>query len=103
MSEKLAVEIFKQLDFEIEMCEKCPRKNEKERICIGCLDNAKESLLNYIEQLQQENEEKTKKYAKIRDEICDYLDSNRFCENFENVGNEENVRKNILEILLKEW
>ena len=57
----------------------------------------------YIEQLQQENEETTRTYAKIRDEICDYLDSNRFCENFENVGNEENVRKNILEILLKWW
>ena len=55
MSEELAIKIFKQFDFEIEMCEKCHRKKEKERICIGCLDKAKESLLNYIEQLQQEN------------------------------------------------
>ncbi len=60
-------------------------------------------LLLEIQELKQENEEKAKKYAKIRDEICDYLDSNRFCENFENVGNEENVRKNILGILLKDW
>ena len=55
MSEKLAIKIFKQFDFEIEMCEKCPRKKEKERTCIGCLENAKEILLNYIEQLQQEH------------------------------------------------
>ena len=49
--------------------------------------------------LQHQLEEKVKVYAKIRDEIYDYLDSNRFCENFENVGNESNVRNYIFEIL----
>ncbi len=70
-------------------------------ICQDCMHLSK--IMPIIEELQQKNEEIIKTYAKIRDEICDYLDSNRFCENFENVGNEENVRKNILGILLKEW
>ena len=57
------------------------------------------NLHNKYDNLQQQLEEKDKAYAKIRDEIYDYLDSNRFCENFENVGNEKNVRKHIFEIL----
>ena len=79
MSEELAIKIFKQFDFEIEICEKCPRKKEKERTCIGCLENAKESLLNYIEQLQQENEELKKQieiknsgYMASIEEVCEY-------------------------------
>ena len=57
------------------------------------------NLHNKYDNLQQQLEEKDKAYAKIRDEIYDYLDSNRFCENLENVGNEKNVRKHIFEIL----
>ena len=71
MSEELAIKIFKQFDFEINMCEKCPRKKEKERTCIGCLDNAKESLLNYIEQLQQENKE-LKEQLKINNQAFNF-------------------------------
>lgn len=60
----------------------------------------KEEYIKGLEQGKFDKEMETT-YTKIRDEICDYLDSNRFCENFENVGNEENVRKNILGILLR--
>ena len=58
-----------------------------------------DEILNVIDYLQHQLEEKDKIYAKIRDEIYDYLDSNRFCENFENVNNEINIRKHIFEIL----
>ncbi len=34
--------------------------------------------------------------------IIDYVDSSKFSEQFENVGNEDNVRKHILEILDEE-
>ncbi len=57
------------------------------------------SIIEYIEDLQHQLEERDKKYAKIRDEIYDYLDSDRFCENFENVCSEKNVRERIFEIL----
>ena len=67
MSEELAIKIFKQasLTAEVAGCVQCPRKNEMKHTCISCLDNAKESLLDYIEQLQQENE-------KLKEEVQYY-------------------------------
>lgn len=53
MNEKLAIEILKQASLEttVGACEKCPRK-DKNKTCIGCLDNAKCILLNYTDNLQ---------------------------------------------------
>ncbi len=53
MNEKIAIEILKQANIEttVGCCEKCPRK-DKNKTCIGCLDDAKNILLNYIDNLQ---------------------------------------------------
>ena len=66
-------------------------------------------LLDYIKQLEQENqqlkeqleasENARKKQSDKINNILDYIDSHRFTEQFENVGNERNVRKNIFHIL----
>ncbi len=52
MNTNLAIEIFKQATLETTTgaCEKCPRK-DKNKTCIGCLDNAKEQVLLEIERL----------------------------------------------------
>jgi len=54
---KEILEIFKQVDLEPEAggCYNCPKK-DKDKTCIGCLNNAKDKLLDYITNLQQENE-----------------------------------------------
>ena len=51
MSEELAIEILKQATIETTTgaCEKCPRK-DKNKSCIGCLDKAKENVLNQLQQ-----------------------------------------------------
>ena len=53
MNEKIAIEILKQANIEttVGCCEKCPRK-DKNKTCIGCLDDAKDILLNHINNLQ---------------------------------------------------
>ena len=71
--------------------------NREEYIAILETDNAELKKKN--KNLQHQLEEKQKIYAEVRDAIYDYLDSNIFCENFENVGNEVNNRKHIFEIL----
>ena len=50
---KEILEIFKQVDLEQEVggCYNCPKK-DKDKICIGCLNNAKDKLLDYITNLQ---------------------------------------------------
>lgn len=54
---KEILEIFKQVDLEQEVggCYYCPKK-DKDKTCIGCLNNAKDKLLDYINNLQQEKE-----------------------------------------------
>ena len=54
---KEILEIFKQVDLEQEIggCYNCPKK-DKDKTCIGCLNNAKDKLLDYINNLQQEKE-----------------------------------------------
>lgn len=51
MSEELAIEILKQatIDTTIGACEKCPRK-DKNKTCIGCLDEAKGKVLDNLQQ-----------------------------------------------------
>ena len=51
MSEELAIEILKQATLETTTgaCETCPRK-DKNKTCIGCLDEAKENILNQLQQ-----------------------------------------------------
>jgi len=46
MNEKLAMEILKQVELQetTGCCKKCPRKDGT---CIGCLDEAKNILINY--------------------------------------------------------
>lgn len=55
MNEELAIEILKQATIEITTgaCEKCPRK-DKNKTCIGCLDEAKEKILSEVERLGNE-------------------------------------------------
>ena len=64
MSEELAIEILKQATLEttVGACEKCPRK-DKNKTCIGCLDTAREKVL---EQLQQKENiiEEVREYIK---------------------------------------
>ena len=62
---KEILDIFKQVDLETDVggCSNCPRK-DKNKTCIGCLNNAKDKLLDYITNLQQENERLKKQYAK---------------------------------------
>ena len=69
---KEILEIFKQVDLEQEVggCYNCPKK-DKDKICIGCLNNAKDKLLDYITDLQQENE----RLNNIINELEEWLDS----------------------------
>ena len=68
---KEAIGILKQANIETTTgcCEKCPVKN-KNKTCIGCLDDAKKLLLNYITNLQEENQ----KLNKIIDELERWLE-----------------------------
>ena len=54
---KEILDIFKQVDLEADVggCSNCPRK-DKNRTCIGCLNNAKDKLLDYITNLQEEKQ-----------------------------------------------
>ena len=52
---KLAIDIFKQIDLDTDVggCHNCPKKGE-DKTCIGCLNNAKDKLLNCITNLQED-------------------------------------------------
>ena len=52
MNSKIAIEILKQASLETTTgaCENCPRK-DKNKTCIGCLDEAKECVLLEIDRL----------------------------------------------------
>jgi len=84
---KEILEIFKQVDLEQDVggCYNCPKK-DKDKTCIGCLNNAKDKLLDYITNLEQENEklkEQNNDLRKIYKNTCNRL--------FEN-GNDELAR-----------
>lgn len=51
MNEKIAIEILKQVELQetTGCCKKCTRKNGT---CMGCLDEAKNILINYTSKLQ---------------------------------------------------
>ena len=54
------------------------------------------------DELYQENKklkEQLQQKGDVINKILDYIDSNKFVEQFENIGNERNVRKKILKIL----
>lgn len=77
--------------------------NGKENFCY-----ISENMLNAIKELsKREYQEKenlqSRFYQKINkiNSIIDYIDSPAFSEQFENVENEDNVRKHILEIIKK--
>ena len=56
-------------------------------------------LINKIELLEKENQELKKQLEEKNNKlnsVLDYIDSNIFIEQFENVGNENNVRKEII-------
>ena len=68
-------------------------------------DRESHVLLHYIEKMNQSNKTLQSKLYRKNDKhnkIIDYIDSPKFSKQFENVGNEENVRKYILEILDEE-
>ena len=80
MSEKLAMEILKQATIETTTgaCEKCPRK-DKNKTCIGCLNEAKDKALLEIERLNNiinELEEEISKHIALCTDITlnDILD-----------------------------
>lgn len=61
-----------------------------------------QKITKHIKDLQQENQSLKDKLYKKQDKlnkIIDYVDCPRFSENFENMANENNVRKEIIEIL----
>ena len=51
MNNEIAIKILKQATIETTTgaCEKCPRK-DKNKTCIGCLDETKEIILNQLQQ-----------------------------------------------------
>lgn len=56
----------------------------------------------YIEKLEEENQQLKDKLYKKQDtlnKIIDYVDCPKFNENFESIANENNARKEILEII----
>ena len=67
-----ALEIFKQVDLEQEVggCYNCPKK-DKDKTCIGCLNNAKDKLLDYITNLEEEIERQSKAQVILDDEITE--------------------------------
>lgn len=68
-------------------------------------DRESHVLLHYIEKMNQSNKTLQSKLYQKNDKhnkIIDYIDSPKFSEQFENVGNEDNVRKQILKILDEE-
>ena len=77
MNEKLAIEILKQASLETTTgaCENCPRK-DKNKTCIGCLDDAKDILLNHIDNLQF----KIDKAIEILNDGLKQLDERNRCE-----------------------
>ena len=80
---KEILEIFKQVDLEPEAggCYNCPKK-DKDKTCIGCLNDAKDKLLDYITNLQKENERlktKTKEQSLL---LIDYQDMEQKLEDY---------------------
>ena len=94
MNEELAIEILKQATIETTTgaCEKCPRK-DKNKTCIGCLDEAKEKILLEVErlgnelQVQIEDNTRLNEYIKEQDqklqqkeniikEVREYIENN---------------------------
>ena len=77
---KEILDIFKQVDLEADVggCSNCPRK-DKNKTCIGCLNNAKDKLLDYITNLQEENErykkifEGKERFSKIMPDDMDFI------------------------------
>ncbi|MBO7526482.1 MAG: hypothetical protein J6T74_01140 [Clostridia bacterium] len=68
---KEILDIFKQVDLETDVggCSNCPRRKDKNRTCVGCLNNAKDKLLDYITNLQEENERLTDLYRRTIDHL----------------------------------
>ena len=56
MDKDLAIKIFEQCDIEEDVgrCKNCPRHDDPFHICPGCLNAAKDSLLNYIKLLENQ-------------------------------------------------
>lgn len=95
MSEELAIEILKQATLETTTgaCEKCPRK-DKNKTCIGCLDEAKEKALGNLHQKENIIKE-VREYIKRKD-IC--IDTRKTDGSMDYVD----LEKELLEILDKE-
>ena len=130
MNNELAVEILKQATIETTTgaCEKCPRK-DKNKTCIGCLDEAKEIILSEVERLDnelqvqiedntrlneyiEEQDKKLQQKENIIKEVREYIENNSLYEQDYDYDYEENLveyppsdeqaRKDILSILDKE-
>jgi len=96
MNEKLAIKILKQASLEttVGACEKCPRK-DKNKTCIGCLDNAKCILLNYIDNLQSKIDKAIDKINQY-ELIVGYYDSNY--DEYDDTYSHE-IKEELLDIL----
>lgn len=91
MSEELAIKILKQVDLENcdLCCENCPKK-DKNKTCIGCLNEAKEIILDNLQQKEKNNKK-----------ALEYLEN--IDANYWNLGHKYNVHfDELLEILDKE-
>ena len=95
MSEELAIEILKQatIDTITGSCEKCPRK-DKNKTCIGCLDEAKENILNQLQQKENIIKEARKEVRiyeeQSNDGTTNELDNYVFVQRLKNVLDKEN-------------
>ena len=80
---KEILEIFKQVDLEPEAggCYNCPKK-DKDKTCIGCLNDAKDKLLDYITNLQKENERLKTKTKEQNLLLIDYQDMEQKLEDY---------------------
>lgn len=55
MNKEIAKRICEQMTEDIDNLCNCPRKDEKNRACIGCRELAIKTLLDYINQLETNN------------------------------------------------
>ena len=79
---KEILDIFKQVDLETDVggCSNCPRRKDKNRTCVGCLNNAKDKLLDYITNLQEEDERlKLNQTKKVFDTIGGLIKNSETC------------------------
>lgn len=80
MNAELALKILEQANIEEEVgcCEKCPRK-DKNKTCIGCLNEAKENILNQLQLKENETKNAKNKAEHYKDVLrqiihyCNYL------------------------------